>query len=306
MKTPLITLSILAFSSAFAARHSFIAIGDMPYGGKPEDYAKFQRLIDRINQIQPAFTVHIGDIKSGSTPCTDEELLKVKGMLNSISPVLVYTPGDNEWTDCHREKAGKYNPLERLEFLRKNYFQNGMSLGKTPVKLESQSENTAFAKFVENTRWDRDGIQYATLHVIGSDNNLQRNLEAAQEYFERNAANLAWLKGTFQKATSTGAKAVVLFMQADMINTVSPGFADTLATLKSEAAAFKKPVLLVHGDSHIFIIDRPFNTDADNSVPHLTRLEVPGDGRVYGIQVNVDTEDASVFSFKPVVVPENQ
>ncbi|GGJ49765.1 metallophosphoesterase [Deinococcus roseus] len=309
MKTPLIhlfTLSILAFSSAFAAQHSFIAIGDMPYGGKPEDHAKFQRVIDRINQIQPAFTVHIGDIKSGSTVCSDEALLKVKDMLNTISPALIYTPGDNEWTDCHREKAGKFNPLERLEFVRKNFFQNGMSLGVKPVKLESESENSQYSKFVENTRWNKDGVQYFTLHIIGSDNNLQRNLESAQEYFERNAANLAWLKDSFQKAATSNAKAVVLFLQADMLSVYSPGFTDTLAELKTQAAAFKKPVLLVHGDSHTFVIDRPFNTDADNTVPQLTRLQVPGDGRVYGIQVNIDTEDAGVFSFKPVVVLENQ
>lgn len=306
MNKHLISLSILVLSQAFAAQHTFIAIGDTPYGLKPEDYAKLERLIGRINQIQPAFTVHVGDVKNGSTPCSDEVILKSRDMLNTFKNPLIYTPGDNEWTDCHREKAGKYNPLERLTFVRKNFFQNGMSLGQSPVKLDSQSANALYSKFVENTRWDRDGVQYVTLHVIGSDNNLQRNLESAQEFFERNTANMAWLKETFQKASSNNAKALVLFMQADMLSALSPGFTDMLAELKTQVAAFKKPVLLVHGDSHVFTIDRPFNTDADNSAPNLTRLEVPGDGRVYGIQVGIDTEDAGVFSFKPVMVAENQ
>lgn len=306
MKKTLLALSLFSIGGALAAQHSFIAIGDMPYGLKPEDYAKFDRLIARINQIQPSFTVHIGDIKSGSTPCSDENILKVKSMMNTIKGPVVYTPGDNEWTDCHREKAGKFNPLERLDFLRKNFFQGGLSLGQNPIKLQNQSENSQFSKFVENTRWTQDAVQYATLHVIGSDNNLQRNLEAAQEHFERNTANLAWLKDTFQKATTENARAVVLFMQADMLSAYSAGFSDTLNELKAQAAAFKKPVLLVHGDSHVFIIDRPFDTDTDKTAPLVTRLEVPGDGRVYGVQVTIDTEDPGVFSFKPVVVPENQ
>ena len=32
----------------------------------------------------------------------------------AVADPVVYTPGDNEWTDCHRASAGGYLPTERL------------------------------------------------------------------------------------------------------------------------------------------------------------------------------------------------
>ena len=49
---------------------SFVALGDMPYN-VPGDIVKFDRLIAAINAMKPAFTLHMGDIKSGGIPCSD-------------------------------------------------------------------------------------------------------------------------------------------------------------------------------------------------------------------------------------------
>ena len=35
--------------------------------------------------------------------------------LSNLRGPVIYTPGDNEWTDCHRVNNGGYNPLERLD-----------------------------------------------------------------------------------------------------------------------------------------------------------------------------------------------
>ena len=35
---------------------------------------------------------------------------------------MIYVPGDNEWTDCHRANNGGYDPLERLAFLRAMFY----------------------------------------------------------------------------------------------------------------------------------------------------------------------------------------
>ena len=40
---------------------------------------------------------------------------------------LVHTPGDNEWTDCYRKKAGEFDPLERLAKVRAMFFPDGNS-----------------------------------------------------------------------------------------------------------------------------------------------------------------------------------
>ena len=65
--------------AARAERFGFIAIGDMPYN-LPGDYAAFDRVIARINTLQPAFTIHVGDIINGQTRCDDALFLRVRDM----------------------------------------------------------------------------------------------------------------------------------------------------------------------------------------------------------------------------------
>ena len=81
-----------------------MAIGDVPYN-LPEDFERFERMITQINEAKPAFTIHVGDIKSGSVPCSDEYYVKIKEYFDTFEEALIYTPGDNEWTDCNRESC---------------------------------------------------------------------------------------------------------------------------------------------------------------------------------------------------------
>ena len=116
----------------------FIALGDMPYEVTDAVFGPYNSLIKVINRKAPAFTVHLGDLKGGSTPCSDRALLEQLAFLNSIEGPVLYTPGDNEWTDCHRAKAGGHDPLERLAFIRKTFFANAArSLGRHPMAVES-------------------------------------------------------------------------------------------------------------------------------------------------------------------------
>ncbi|NBO14536.1 MAG: hypothetical protein EBV20_05305 [Betaproteobacteria bacterium] len=78
---------------------SFVALGDMPYGPRAQTQAPYERLIEAVNRTGLPFTLHIGDIKSGSTRCDDEEFVFQKGNLQRFATALIYTPGDNEWTD---------------------------------------------------------------------------------------------------------------------------------------------------------------------------------------------------------------
>jgi hypothetical protein len=91
---------------SFAEKLNFVAIGDMPYT-IPGDYAKFERLLAAINAAKPSFTVFIGDVKGGSVPCTDETINKVADYFKLLENPLIFTPGDNEWTDCHRHEPGQ-------------------------------------------------------------------------------------------------------------------------------------------------------------------------------------------------------
>ena len=62
--------------------------------------------------------MHLGDIKNGSSRCDDSYFAQIAAGFSSLTIPLIFTPGDNEWTDCHRANNGAYDPLERLAALR--------------------------------------------------------------------------------------------------------------------------------------------------------------------------------------------
>jgi hypothetical protein len=306
---------MLGAGAAAAEPFTFVAMGDMPYR-LPGDYARYERLIAAINKAQPAFTIHVGDIKSGSSPCSDESFQKIAGYFATHEHPLIYTPGDNEWTDCHRERAGGYDPLERLAKLRSMFFTRPHSLGQVALPLERQADlMPAHKEMVENSRWSHEGVILATVHAVGSNNGFERNEAAADEYFRRDAANIAWIEDTFRKAKEARAPAVIFAFQADPLFQIEPnsveghanaGFHAMLQAFSEGAQAFGRPVLLVHGDGHVFIVDQPLNgTDGKTVLQYVTRLEVMGAEKVHAVRVRVDADDPAVFGFYPLVVREN-
>ena len=305
-------LFVLTAGAAAADKpFTFVALGDMPYGEPAKVYPPFKALIGQINALKPAFTVHVGDTKSGSTPCSDKMLLDQLDFMNSFDAPLVYTPGDNEWTDCHRKKAGRFDPVERLAFLRKHYFSRGpQSLGKAPMKLERQSDQMKeFAGYPENARFVKEGVHFITAHVVGSNNNFEvRDPRAAREFFARDRANVAWLNAGFEGAIAEKAKALVLVIHADMFKpgffrakkeafSGASGFKRFGDALIKAAAAFKKPVLLIYGDTHIYDIMRPFRKKA----PNVVALQVFGAKHMHAVKVMVDTRTSGVFAILPVM-----
>lgn len=296
-----------------AKTFDFVVLGDMPYN-IPDDYARFENLIRRVNAVAPDFTLHVGDIKSGGTPCSDENFQRVKDEFAMFTGALVYTPGDNEWTDCHRKNAGGFDPLERLAKVREMFFPDSKSHGQKPMEVERQADAMpAHAVFVENARFVHQGIPFVTLHVVGSNNNFEvRDEKTAAEFFARDAANLAWIADTFAKAKALNAPAAVIALQADMWESVAPdgslhrqsGFLNLVDAIAKAAADFGKPVLVVHGDGHVLDLNR-FQDLAGKPVKNAFRLHVPGAETVEAVRVFVDPENPAVFSFQLVTVPEN-
>jgi hypothetical protein len=292
----------------------FVAFGDMPYR-LPQDFPKFDRLLDAINAVKPAFSIHVGDIKASAEPCTDEYFRAMVQRFQRLDQPMVFTPGDNEWTDCHRERAGRYDPRERLRKLREIFYPDpATSFGKTPLKVEPQSKVLpAFAKYVENARFVRGGVLFVTVHVVGSNNGFETSdADAVTEYFDRNKANIAWLDDSFRLARETNAKAVVLAMQANLYDVrqkfpaipLASGFVDTLKAIERGARALNKPMLVVHGDDHEFEVDGFRGTDLKR-IPNVWRLQVMGDAYVHAVRVTVDPSSPSVFGFRPLIVPDN-
>jgi hypothetical protein len=301
-----IALACLVMWPVHAQSFHFIALGDLPYGPASQSYPPYRQLIDRINQEAGAFSIHVGDIKSGSTLCNDEEFTQQLEHFARFKGAVVYTPGDNEWTDCHRLNNGGFDPLERLAALRQRFFQVGRSLGQAPIAVENQSAVTLQrAKFIENQRWHHQGVTFATLHIVGSNNNLEaRSPSAALEFFERDGANIEWLQSTFNSATEKGSRAVVIAFQADVFDSRSPyedfpgssGFKRSVeGTLLPLAERWGKPVLVIHGDSHQFRVDQPFSLQK-RPLRNVTRLIVPGASDVRAVRV--DVRPSGSFSFE--------
>jgi hypothetical protein len=281
-----LSLVVIAQAQSF----TFAAIGDIPYGPH-EDFAI---LIERINRQSPTFTIHVGDIKSGSTVCSDETFRQVRDLFSRFERALIYTPGDNEWTDCHRISNGRYDPLERLAKIRQLFFSTADSLGKQRMRLELQSVQPAFSSFSENRRWSQDKVRFATLHLVGSNNNLQPELPSSSEFAERDKANIAWLRETFAEAKAHKDLAVVLAMQADTFfgePKKGSGFARWSAALAEEVAAWGKPVLLIQGDTHRYLLDRPLKDASGKPLNLLQRVVVPGEQDADAVLIDVDIND---------------
>jgi hypothetical protein len=279
--------------------YSFAVIGDVPYGDAMQQ--SFPAFIEQINADPDVRTVtHLGDIKSGSTTCDDARFAAVRKDFDLFSDPLVYTPGDNEWTDCHRANNGGYHPLERLAKVRSTFFDRpGHTLG-ADMKVASQDAQG----LPENVRWSRAGISFATLHVVGSDNDLapwtgigETSPTQAQVREERTrmAATIANLRQAFASAERNGDRVVVLQQQADMFDdtVADPSYSDYAAfkplvrALVDAASSYDGHVYLFNGDSHRFRQDQPLAAGSrwlsfygvHGAADNLTRVTVDGSDR---------------------------
>nr|WP_315427014.1 hypothetical protein [uncultured Albidiferax sp.] len=305
---------------------SFGLWGDMPYK-KAGDDSKLPAVLKSINQSDIAFSLYDGDIKDGSSQCTDGIYTDALTMFNSMAKPVVYVPGDNEWTDCHRLNNGGFDTLERLAHLRRVMYPSLDSLGQTRMPLEHQGK--LGEKYVENTRFSHGGVVFVGLNMPGSNNNLVINAKdctaksarnAAQcdaanaEYLERDSANVAWLAASFAQAKAQKARGIVLVVQADpgfdlpetedIDESTAPGYAgyrNFMDAVVKQTEHYAGQVLFVHGDTHFFKFDKPLYSPT-KMLANLTRLETFGSPSLHWVRVTVDTASDNVFTVQPVVV----
>lgn len=291
-----------AMHAGSATRTQIAVIGDTPYG--PDQLAQFPALITAINRdTKVRLVTHLGDIKNGSTRCDDSYFATIAQDFTTFKDPLVYTPGDNDWTDCHRPNNGGYNPLERLAKIRATFFPKpGHALGGRKLTLDAQPG------LPENQRWTQSGVVFAAVHVVGSNNSLApwtgntaATPEQRAEAEGRIAQDLAWIDRAFEDAARHHAAGVALLMQADTFegeNETLEGLAPIVTRIGERAAAFGKPVLLLQGDSHRFTVDHPYP-----GVPNLTRVIVEGEQASEWLRLTVDPRSGAVFSWERESVP---
>jgi hypothetical protein len=302
-----LTIAALLALPSHAEPLAFGLFGDTPYSRWERE--NLPDLIAEMDRENLAFVVHDGDIKNGSSVCSDEVLKDILAVFQKSAAPLVYVPGDNEWTDCHRSNNGSYDPLERLGKLREWFFPNDLALGQRSLKLERQSKNPAFAAYRENVRWEAGGVLFVGMNVPGSDNNFngtKRSGGPVAEFIERGAANKAWLAEAFALARSKKLAGILIVIQANPgfhaanAGNPSPGYRDFLTQLREETQAFLGQVVLVHGDSHHHQINQPMeDPDTKETVKNFTRMETIGSPFVGWVRGTVDATDPQVFRFTP-------
>ena len=252
-------------ASAKGAKHDAAApftvavFGDHPYGLNNNDVSQSDATTAFIKTINAdkdvSLVVHVGDIHSGKQVCTQAYDEAVAHMFSGIATSLVYTPGDNEWSDCNKvgQSGGAYNgttkkielvqdasgnplayaagnPLANLWLVRRLFFAKpGWTLGRKPFQVTSQSATVdplhpSDADYVENVMFEKGGVLFFTLNIPGGSNNdldpwyatPTASADQLRETAERTAATIRWTQAAFAKARADKVAGVVVIDQADM------------------------------------------------------------------------------------------
>jgi hypothetical protein len=278
----------------------FALIGDMPYTDEASTNL-FPNVIAEINRADVSFVVHDGDIKSGASPCTDELFRGRFAQFQTFEHPLFYIFGDNEWQDCGGNKTNRFEPMERLAKLREIFLVGNESLGRRKMAVQRQDG------YPENIHWSYGNVLFAGFNIPGGANNYGK-----PEFTARNEANCAWLKESFAVAKKGNHRGIMLIIQANphfdlaATNQARLGFNQWLKLLEQETVAYRKPVVLVHGDSHYFRIDKPLvSVKTRQRIQHFTRVETFGYPDVHWLRARVDPRDPNLFSFYIQLVKAN-
>ena len=295
-------------------RFSFVALGDIPY--ETADHARFASLIERINRLAPECSVHVGDIKKAKSKCGMRRYRAALAHFETFQSPPIYTPGDNDWADCGKKRAGGFDPLERLGRLRQTFFPSDRSLGGTPMTVDRQADGPSHPDMVENARWQVDDTLFLTVHITGDNNNRGRGQKTDREYRSRDGANLEWIDTGFETAIKSGLDGLVIFTHANLWverdrrpksrfrdSDQQQGFRKTIKAIRRGAKAFGRPVLIVHGDKHRLVVDQPLTVAKESEMrqENVIRLQVMGAEQVDAVVVTVDPSTRSLFSIRTLL-----
>lgn len=312
----LVLAPVTAAGAQAAAPIEFALIGDYPYRLRGE--AGLPALLEDLGANPDlAFVLHVGDLHSPArTDCTELLFRSRRKAFVRLEIPFVLTPGDNDWADCPG------SPLEALALLRRIFFADPERAdGRDGFAMRSQGAlGGAHAEFIENRLWQRAGVVFATLHLIGP-GIVPIPDETAETRRRLEAAATAWLDEAFRVAREEGARGVFLATQVDLwpvsgnaavLDLMYPGLVDVTSGFEAferrlieQVRAFDGPVVLANGDTHSFRVDKPLHDGNLETLETFTRVE--GFGSPYGhwVRVRVEPDRPEVFSFRQEIVEAN-
>jgi hypothetical protein len=309
--------------------------GDMPYGALGR--SQYPNLLADINRSHVAFSIYDGDLQAGGDgPCNDSLYTTALANFDKLERPLVWVPGDNDWTDCWGRYGAVqqpyHDPIERLDFERHLFDSTDHSLGHRTLMLTREaSEGGQYASYSENVRWVYGPVVFIGLDVQGSNDNFPFHDTDAEsgavitrsdaeiqrqrdEEVARKAADLHWLDESFAFAKQIHAKGVLIDWQTDPNfnneqHQANPhdwdAFPDYVDALRAETVNFPGQVVLVHGDSHYFKVDKPINLPSGAVLANFTRVETFGARQTHWVSATIDPSDPNLFQFEPRIVAAN-
>jgi hypothetical protein len=238
----------------------FSAMGCGPYTPPDKPAVAFyvqQENRERISE----FMVHLGDVLKSpqvkeppaepgqvKPPGPDQmpseaEYRHVADLLTRSNTIPTWiVVGDNEWNDLEDPALGwiwwqKY--YARLE----EHFQPAW---KTERQVE-RPENFAFV---------RKGVAFIGINLPGG------RVHDAAEWAVRLPQDAAWIKEVLTRPSMSEARAAVVFCQANPF-TIKPGepkekFKAFLIPFRQAAADWKKPLVFLDSDGHVWVDDQPW------------------------------------------------
>ncbi|KAL3806329.1 hypothetical protein ACHAXA_008798, partial [Cyclostephanos tholiformis] len=261
---------------------SFVVMGDMvnnssslyhilvPYQ-KDHRYCLNKQLRD-LNQglMDFKFMVHLGDIKSGQTPCYESSFSDVSEIFSNVRNAINYdlrdcffVPGDNEFQDC-QDKNQAWTWWMK-------YFGNGIlpntnqfsTLSDPNIDVEYQTSTNGSVYNGGNFAFFAVNVLFVGINQVGGG--------TVGDESSRVNGNYIWVQYNMAKYLSRGMRAIVIFAQASMNGSRQQYFGTPFVNLLRTSAYSRIKALYIHGDGHDYITYSP-----DSSNPNLKSLQVDG------------------------------
>ena len=299
-----ISLCWLGFAAAVGADPvTFSAMGCGPY--TPADKPAVAFYIQQENRERTSeFMVHLGDVfkkpllkkpdTGAASPATktsqpeppgpdqmptEAEYRWTSDLLAHSNSIPTYVvPGDNEWNDLEDPvQGGKWWQQYYAKF--EERFQPAWKTERSPERPE-------------NFTFVRKGVVFIGLNLVGG------RVHDASEWAVRLPQDAAWIKDVLTRPSMTNARAAVILCQANPF-VIKPGeskekFKAFLVPFRETAANWKKPLLFLHADGHVWTDDQPWPEK------NIRRIQVDKwDIKFPTLQITVaDTGDAkTIFKF---------
>ena len=291
IKAAVLSVALFTCQASFASNLVFALFGDVYISADHKNYLK--GMLADMAAKGSDLAISTGGIKPANQNCQDKNLLATYPLFAAAPLPTFYIPGDAEWTLCNKNANGSFEPEERLNLLRKTFYQSDRSLGQPSLPLTRQAD------YPEHMRWQSGPALFVTLSMPEAVNPDQKT--GAPKASDENRVNAAneWATAAFADARKQDISMLVMIMPRE------PGFdtadANTQATksaltelLLQESKSFPGQILLVHGGNGVHRIDQPLiNPENNLPVQNFTRVETYGALQQGWVQVRIERNKKS-------------